>query len=213
MLLCQKAKNKVATAFGVSSNYYGGHKRVERNLFPIQGIGQGNGAGPIRFVSVSSPGIALMALKGFQAILTACMSLMVLIIVCFMFVDNDQIQITATTPKEPAETVLPCSQQALDYWVGYLGSIGGAINPEKSYWCMLDWHWSRDQWKPRLSPDMTGNLTAVNPSGDRKPLTCLELSHASIQLGIHSAPDGNQRHSLTIYWGKAQDFAANLRKQ
>ena len=154
-----------------------------------------------------------MALRGFQAILTACISLMVLIIVCFMFVDDDQIQITATNSRDPAESVLPRSQQALDYWVGYLGSTGGAINPEKSYWYMLDWHWSRNQWTPRLSSDMEGSLTAVNPSGDRKPLTRLEPSQASVQLGIHSAPDGNQKAQFDYLLGKAQDFAANLRKQ
>ena len=72
----QKAKNEVATAFGVSSSYYGGHKREERHQPPIQGVGQGNGAGPISFVDMSSTGIALMAIRGFGAVLQACLSLL-----------------------------------------------------------------------------------------------------------------------------------------
>ena len=58
----QKAKNEVATAYGVSSLHCGGHEREELNHPPIQGVGQGNGAGPISFVDVSSTGIALMAI-------------------------------------------------------------------------------------------------------------------------------------------------------
>ena len=74
----QKAKNKVATAFGVSTSYYGGHKREALNKTPIQGVGQGNGAGPISFVDMSSTGISLMAIRGFGAVLQACLSLLVL---------------------------------------------------------------------------------------------------------------------------------------
>ena len=54
-----------------------------------------------------------------------------------MFVDDDQIQQTAIHPNQPAEEVVPPSQEALDSWVGFLGITGGAINPEKSCWHML----------------------------------------------------------------------------
>ena len=118
----QKAKNEVATAFGISSSHCGGHKREPLHQPPIQGVRRGNGAGPISIVDMSSTGIALMAIRGFGAILQACLSLAVLVVVCFMFVDNDQIQQTAIHPNQPAEEVVPTSQEGLDCWVRFLGS-------------------------------------------------------------------------------------------
>ena len=109
----------MATAFGVSSLHCGGHKREELNQPPVQGVGQGNGAGPISFVSMSSTGIALMAIQGFGAVLQACLSLIVLVVACFMFVDDDQIQQTAIHPNQPANEVVPTSQEASDYWVRF----------------------------------------------------------------------------------------------
>ena len=106
-----------------------------------------------------------MAIRGFGAVLQACLSLLVLMVVCFMFVDDDQMQQTAIHPNQPAEEVVPPSQEALDYWVGFLGSTGGAINPEKSYWHMLDWEWENGTWKPRTLPHMPGELTATDPNG------------------------------------------------
>ena len=140
-----------------------------------------------------STGIAIMAIQGFGAVLQACLSLIVLVVVCFMFVDNDQIQQPSIHPNQPAEEVVPTSQEALDCWVGFLGSTGGATNPEKSHWHMLDWEWMNSTWRPRTSPHMPGELTAVDPHGLTKPLQRLEPNQASMQLGILSAPDGSQK--------------------
>ena len=130
-----------------------------------------------------------------------------------MFVDDDQIQQTAIHPNQPAEEVAPPSQEALDYWVGFLGSTGGAINPEKSYWYMLDWEWVNNTWKPRTSPQMPGELTAVDPHRLTKPLRRLEPTQAFMQLGILLAPNGSQIAQFEHLKAKAHAFASNIQRQ
>ena len=78
---------------------------------------------------------------------------------------------------------------------------------------MLDWEWVNNTWKPRTSPQMPGELTAVDPNGLTKPLQRLEPTQASMQLGILSAPDGSQTTQFEHLKAKAHAFASNIRRQ
>ena len=60
---------------------------------------------------------------------------------------------------------------------------------------------------------MPGEMTAPNPDGVMKPLLRKHPNEASKQLGILSAPDGNQKGQLAHLKSKAATFATNLRKQ
>ena len=118
-------------------------------LQPCQGLGQGNGAGPARFAGMSSTGIACMRKRGYGAFLRSCISLIALILVCFMWVDDQQYQQyqqTAKSVDDSGESVVDETQAGLDYWVGFLTTTGGAINPEKSCWCLLDYRCIGKQW-------------------------------------------------------------------
>ena len=113
----QAANNKVATAFGTSKASYGGPKRTALGLHPCQGSGQGNGAGPAGFSGMSSTGIACMQKRGYGAFLRACISLIAFILVCFMWVDDQQHQQTAKSVDDSGESVVDETQAGLDYWV------------------------------------------------------------------------------------------------
>ena len=114
----QAANNKVATAFGTSKTSYRGPKRTALGLHPCQGLGQGNGAGPAGFAGMSSTGIACTRKRGYGDFLRACISLIALILVCFMWVDDDQYQQTAKSVDASGESVVEETQAGLDYWVG-----------------------------------------------------------------------------------------------
>ena len=87
--------------------------------------------------------------------------------------------------------MVPTAQAGLNYWVGFLQATGGAINPDKSYWYLLDYKWTGAQWVYRSMEEMTGDLQAPNPSGDVQPLNRYEPHKAAKQLGMLTAPDGN----------------------
>ena len=55
----QQARHHVSTAFGISKHSYGGRRDP-----PIQGVGQGNGAGPAIWAVISTVIIAAMAPQG-----------------------------------------------------------------------------------------------------------------------------------------------------
>ena len=99
-----------------------------------------------------------------------CLSLIQLIMACFMFVDDDQINQTAKDNTQPGEEVVPEAQRGLDSWVGYLSCTGGAINPEKSYWYLVDYLWTGTRWRYRSAQEMPGEVIAPNPEGEIKPL-------------------------------------------
>ena len=206
----QQATNKVTTAFGTSSSSYGGPQRLSKGLVPLQGVGQGNGAGPASFVALSSTGINLMRKRGYGTLLTACLSLIQLFLVCFMFVDDDQYLQAATHVDQSGEEVLPEAQAGLDYWVGYLQATGGAINPEKSYWYMLDYRWTGTDWVYRSASQMPGEMTAPNPDGEVKPLIRKAPSEGAKQLGIYSTPDGSCHAEREYLASKAVKFAHSL---
>ena len=208
----QQAQNRVATAFGTSTNYYGGSKRTSTGLPPVQGVGQGNGAGPASFVALSSTGINLMRKKGYGTLLTACLSLIQLFLVCFMFVDDDQYMQAASSVDQPGEEVLPQAQEGLNYWVGYLQATGGAINPEKSYWYHLDYQWNGTGWVYRSSSDLPGVLTAPNPNGEIKPLLRKAPHEGAKQLGIFTTPNGSSAAEKEYLTSKAVKFADSLKK-
>lgn len=50
----RQATHKVLMGFGLSNKEYGGSLRVNNNLLPIMGVGQGNGAGLAIWAIVSS---------------------------------------------------------------------------------------------------------------------------------------------------------------
>ena len=56
----QMASHKIRTAFGVSDKTYGPNRDP-----PLQGIGQGNGAGPAGWAVISTPLINMMRTAGF----------------------------------------------------------------------------------------------------------------------------------------------------
>ena len=162
---------------------------------------------------MSSTGIACMKKRGYGAFLRACISLIALILVCFMWVDDNSHQQTARSVEESGEDVVDETQSGLDYWVGFLTTTGGAINPDKSYWYLLDYRWTGTQWVYRKAREMEGGLTAPNPEGIVLPLKWLEAHEASKQLGILTAPDDNMQAQLKHLKAKATKFAENLKGQ
>ena len=80
-----------------------------------------------------------------------------------MWVDDNSYQQTAKSVEESGEDVVEETQAGLNYWVGFLTTTGGAINPDKSYWYLLDYRWTGTQWVYRKAREMEGGLTAPNP--------------------------------------------------
>ncbi len=203
----QNGEHKVATAYGVSKSTYGGRKRIRKGKQPVQAIGQGNGAGASAFVMLSSTMIGVMRRKGFGALYVACLSLIQLTMVCFMFVDDSDIQNTAVSTEERGEDLMEKAQLSLDCWTGTLEATGGAINPDKSYWYLLDFTWQGTSWRYRTQEEMPASLYAKNPDGETCQLRRLDADEAEKTLGVKLAADGNMEEEIVYLKEKATAFA------
>jgi hypothetical protein len=79
----QTAKHYVKTAYGTSTTHYGSDENP-----PMQGCGQGNGAGPTMWVAISAILIQIICDSGFGFNLITCLSLAAVSLIGFAFVDD-----------------------------------------------------------------------------------------------------------------------------
>jgi hypothetical protein len=82
----QLAWNNIATAYGESKRRYGGTRWL-----PLQGVGQGNGAGPMIWAVISAVLIAIMKRHGHGISILSPRTRMALYVVCFAFVDDTDV--------------------------------------------------------------------------------------------------------------------------
>ena len=126
---------------------------------PIMGVGQGVLFGPSLFALISSKMIEMMKRKGYGTNLASSLSLTLVSIVCFAFVDDTDVINTGTSRTTTGEEMLPKFQEALDRWAGALKATGGELAPAKSCFALIDFQWNRSDWKYRSEEDMPGNCT------------------------------------------------------
>jgi hypothetical protein len=111
----QKAYHHASTAFGISSQHYGGRRQP-----PLQGIGQGNGAGPAIWAAISTVIISVMATQGHGFNILSVLSARLVSFVCYAFVDDTDVNHSASNTDTPGEEVIFEMQEVLDRWVGTL---------------------------------------------------------------------------------------------
>lgn len=83
-------------------------------------------------------------------------------------------------------------QDTVDQWAGILRASGGTLEPNKSFWYLLEQYWTGSEWK-YCPISTTASLTVTNEKGVRKKLTQLEAMEARETLGIYSAMGGDSR--------------------
>ena len=206
----QQASHKICTAYGDSSNTYGGNDSFP----PLQGVGQGNGAGPAIWVAISTILLTIMRTKGFGFSILSAVSLNALVIAGFAFVDDADIIHAAIDPKTNNLEVLQTAQKALDTWEGTLGATGGAIGADdgnKAFWYFLDFKFWNGKWRYLEKDKLLGDLWVKNYDGKRVQLNRIEPDEARETLGIFIAMDGNRHKQIEYLQQKARIYKEQLR--
>ena len=187
----QNAQHFVLTAFGKSKQSCGGRKRQLKNELPLMGVGQGNGAGPAAYAFLSAILIKVLASLGYGAVFTTALSLITFNTVCSMFVDDCDLWQSATDVNEKGEDVVGKMQEAVATWEGCLAASGGALSPQKSFWYLIDYRWTGDQWVYRTKEEMTATVQMHDEQGTLQTLQRHEPAHPEKSLGMLTAPDGS----------------------
>eukprot|EP00957_Ditylum_brightwellii_P194937 14852085-Ditylum_brightwellii.AAC.1 len=99
------------TAFGDSTDSYGGDVWAIPCSPPPQGLGQGNSAAPCIWALVSTPILNALQKKGFSVAFKCCISESCFRLVGYCFVDNATIVQMALSPTTPVEDVIKKAQE------------------------------------------------------------------------------------------------------
>jgi hypothetical protein len=138
----QSMKFYQRTACGDSKTFMGG--RGWEN--PLQGLCQGNGAGPACWLIISSVLMHYYQHKGFGSRIILPISSAFIDFLREIYVDDTNLIVThpnLTTPK----AVLEKLHNLVDTWSSSLNSTGGAINPVKSQWILAAYEWVEGLWR------------------------------------------------------------------
>ena len=204
-----KAKHRVRTGFGDSPRVFSPTTSI-----PFQGCGQGNGAGPAIWVALSAILIDMMDAEGFGYSSRTALSDDEIFASCFAFIDDTDV-IESGEPSQSAEELMPSIRSALQLWSGGVRATGGAINPEKSFWWLIDFSFdsSSGQWRFRRKATLPGELQLEGLTGRMESLRRLQPDEAERTLGVMMAPLDTGAPQLGALKALAKEWSDSLRPQ
>ena len=204
----QHLEHTIRCAFGTSPDSYG----KERWAVPMQGVYQGNGAGPVIWAVVSSPLLQILKEEGFGTYFKAGISKQAIRLVGYAFVDDTDLIQTSKHQTQAFAEVLEEAQRALDWWVGLVRATGGALSVEKSRWWAVDFAWHEDgSWSYKHQAEIPGRLTGLDFDNRRKTVQRLDTNEAYETLGVFLSPDGSMDVEFEELMKKAKKWADKLR--
>jgi hypothetical protein len=205
-LTLQNASHAISTAFGVSKESSGRDRPV-----PLQGVGQGNGAGPVIWAVISTVIINMMQTAGRGLnIVSAISGTLISFAVCYAFVDDTDVIHAAPSRMSKGEDVLADMQKVVDRWEGGIRAMGGALVPSKSHWFLIDFCWTGKKWRYRTIDELPGDISVLDKDGERTVLDRHEASTATKTLGVWQAMDGNNLVEVKALRAKTDEFAESM---
>jgi hypothetical protein len=150
----QNLEHIIRTAFGDSDDTYGGNLWV----MPMQGVYQGNGAGPLIWAVVSSPLLNIIREEGFRNFFKTSISLQEIRFVGYAFVDDTNLIQTSKDGTKTSAEMLEQMQAGAKMWKGIIDATGGALSVEKSHWCwLIEFIWD-DRGNYRYATNSTSGI-------------------------------------------------------
>ena len=203
----QNLEHRIRTIYGDSKIGFSGALWA----VPIQGVGQGNGAGPQIWAAVSTPVLNLLREEGYGAYFQPAISAEKLSFVGYAFVDDTDLLSVLEDKEADYRRVAEHMQEALAAWERGIRATGGAIVPEKSHWYLIDFKWTNGHWRYALIDDSPASISVKDSEGNVKVLQRLSANEARRSLGVCLAPDGNNNAEFLELVDKAKIWADSIR--
>jgi hypothetical protein len=176
------------TAFGDSSDFYGG-----RQTIPLQGGCQGNKGTPALWLVISLVLIKMMHKLALLSEIRAAYTAASVALAGFLFVDDTDLIVFPDSADELLDIVLERMQHAVSAWHGGLRATGGALKPEKCSWGLAAFVWSGGRWRYATAEEQPGEILVPDLDGTVLPIARIEPSEAVKVVGVHQAMDGNMK--------------------
>jgi hypothetical protein len=182
----QNLKHHIRTVYGDSELSLTGKLWA----VPIQGVGQGNGAGPQIWAVVSTPVLNMLRHEGYRAYFRTAITGTTISFVGYAFVDDTDLCITTTSPDDADGDVAIRMQEALD---------------------LNDFKWHQGDWKYVTEADAPAQLRVRDCNGNVAALERLSVSEARKTLGVKLAPDGNEQEQFKKLLAVAKTWKEQIR--
>jgi hypothetical protein len=202
----QQLRHFVRTAYGCSESFFDAQ---QVNSVAIQGIGQGNGAGPQIWAAISSAVLDMMRKQQCGGEFCAPVSGENLHLVGYAYVDDTDI--ITTVNHNDNKLLEEKIQRAIHLWEGSLTAIGGQLEPQKTYWYRINFKWNNGKWKYMAMKDSTAQISMTNEQGEVVPVEQLEVTEARRTLGVRLAPDGNNQEEFKYLKETCDAWADRIR--
>jgi Reverse transcriptase (RNA-dependent DNA polymerase). len=198
--------HRVRTAFGDSTHTYGGMSCDKKWTLPPQGVLQGNGCGPAIWAILSSCIFEILRQRGHCNSIKSSIRHLLIELSGFAYVDDtDLLQINDTV-----EEVVQYMQQKILDWNDNIGVTGGVLSPSKCWWYLVTFQYIAGKWKA-VSPQGDFTLWLKNESKKRVEIDKIHPSQGINMLGVHIAPDGNNRDQVKALRLKVETWVNNVR--
>ena len=187
----QESRHYIRTAYGDSSNYYGGKRPV-----PFQGTGQGNASSSPFWIIISTPLITFMRSKNVCSTFTTAITLVSFSLIMVLYVDDNDIFVTSDRPDE-ARDILQRAQKCITMWKETLNVTGGVVRPIKCSWVFVDFDWDGPNYKYKPIRDLPGSIYLENDQNIRQVIERKEPWVPVKNLGIHTVVTGCEDDEIT----------------
>ena len=195
-------RHYVQTAHGNSTTFYEGTKKR-----PLQGGGQGNGAAGPMWIAISCILLSIMTNTGISATLISAITLSAVAMNAIMYVDDTDIIITADK-DETQQNLHNKAQNLIDKWRYSLWLTGGCLRPDKCWWYSIAFKWdTTGKWRYKKSSETNGDIYVPDHKQQKQQIAKHEVNVGKEGLGIHLAPDGNDKDQFNAMMDKANKWA------
>ena len=217
----QLATHRVRTGFGDSILSFAPPSDI-----PFQGCGQGNGAGPTIWLAISAILIDMMRAAGFGFACLSALSGLLVLADCLCFMDDSDVIHAAQTVHTSGESLFWSVQRAMDLWAGGIRATGGALNPPKCFWWLIDFVWRPasgtwvfrrkaefdwrgplHRWQRQRPAEQLGALLTPDLDGQLVAIKQLEPDQAEKTLGVMMSPLDDGAAQFTFLREKTQTWA------
>ena len=130
-------------------------------------------------------------------------------LVGFAYVDDSDL--FTLSLEHNVEATVDKMQKIVDAWEKAAKITGGAIAPQKCWWYLVTYEWDKHcNWKYGR---VTNKYSIKAKDADEKihTIQLLESDEAQEMLGVHLAPDGNNKKQFEEMMKKATEYSERMR--
>ena len=200
----QNLRHYVRTVFGDSISFFDAN-----SVHPvaIQGVGQGNGAGPQIWAAISTVLLNMLRNRNIGARFESPLDHFVTQMGGFAFVDDTDLLVTA----DDSSTLIAKMTEAVRTWEGGINASGGQLEPSKTYWYPIDFDWVDGNWKYKDTSNIPGKITMKDADGQSIELEKVSPGEARRTLGVRLAPNGSNKQEAEYLQLMADQWAERIR--